>query len=402
VIDKSDQTILRYLMGEGALTPGPLSAEYRYVKNTDGTIRWLFPKHLSRPSFLAFYSTASFRARFISGLIRLAFFIRLPGLVSSGPLSLCVTGDSKVGKVLSKYRNCSYSIFTGTVGDNRKTIVELTSNEGVTTFIKIGITDSSRALVDHEVVQLNYLNGLEFAHLVVPRVVDANRNGIVELTNIKPRHALQVASINPEHIRALAEMYRCSFRTIAWHELKLSESCRTLSARISEIDFSNSQLNFDWVIALLEKLQRLLVMLDKSHKSAVVSLSHGDFTPWNMYLAGEKVYLFDWEMSQFDVPMAFDLVHFAFQSQVMIEGAGYQEVKKELDRARNIPGFQKLTDHYGMDFNASYQFYIASTLIYYLPKYAEQSELHDQARLILDVWEDALGVCLSKGGKVFD
>jgi thiamine kinase-like enzyme len=41
-----------------------------------------------------------------------------------------------------------------------------------------------------------------------------------------------------------------------------------------------------------------------------VTLAHGDFTPWNTFLMGERLYVFDWEYAQPAYPLAYDAVHF--------------------------------------------------------------------------------------------
>jgi hypothetical protein len=54
-----------------------------------------------------------------------------------------------------------------------------------------------------------------------------------------------------------------------------------------------------------------------TRRTAHVSLSfgrwHGDWAPWNMGAGSDPVPLWDWERSQVDVPLGFDVVHFILQ-----------------------------------------------------------------------------------------
>jgi len=47
---------------------------------------------------------------------------------------------------------------------------------------------------------------------------------------------------------------------------------------------------------------------------------HGDFTPWNLARADERLYLWDWENSTPDAPLGFDAVHYHFQIAFVGQG----------------------------------------------------------------------------------
>jgi hypothetical protein len=48
--------------------------------------------------------------------------------------------------------------------------------------------------------------------------------------------------------------------------------------------------------------------------------SHGDWTPWNMCLADDRLFVWDWERSEDDVPMGLDAAHFDFEVRAKIKG----------------------------------------------------------------------------------
>lgn len=48
--------------------------------------------------------------------------------------------------------------------------------------------------------------------------------------------------------------------------------------------------------------------------------SHGDWTPWNMCIADDRLFVWDWERSEDDVPMGLDAAHFAFEVRAKIKG----------------------------------------------------------------------------------
>jgi hypothetical protein len=48
--------------------------------------------------------------------------------------------------------------------------------------------------------------------------------------------------------------------------------------------------------------------------------SHGDWTPWNMTVADGRLFVWDWERSEDDVPMGLDAAHFDFEVRAKIKG----------------------------------------------------------------------------------
>ena len=54
-------------------------------------------------------------------------------------------------------------------------------------------------------------------------------------------------------------------------------------------------------------------------KETAISISHGDFVPWNMLWRGKRVFIFDWESASFGSPAGIDAVHFLFQTGFLVK-----------------------------------------------------------------------------------
>lgn len=61
-----------------------------------------------------------------------------------------------------------------------------------------------------------------------------------------------------------------------------------------------------------------------------------------MYVSGNILYLFDWELSQNEIPMMIDVFHFVFQSQTMINHGKYTEIFTELNQYLKMQSVQEL------------------------------------------------------------
>ena len=402
MITKEDRLIIENLAGNNSLISDQASIEFSYISNPDGTIRWLFPKSLRTPMFLNFYSTSSIRAKILSFFIKSTYFFRISGLVNSSELRIKIQKESVLDKILTKYEYDSYSIFTGTIGDNRKAIVELHKNKKSFVFIKIPITESSKELVKNEIETLNLLQSFEFNKMIVPKLLDRNENSISELENIKPKRYKQNTELNSLHIDALNELYANTYKSLAWKELGGLQFAKDNIESLIKKDGIGNTLFEREARVLSQKNLLLIEFIEESDKFVTTSISHGDFTPWNMYLSKEKLHLFDWELSENEMPLMYDLFHYVFQANIMIRHRSYQEIHDALQNVLKMKNIQLMLKKYDIDFNKNYTFYLVYTISYYLNKYANQNKLHDQVFWMLKVWDAAISDLLNKKGIVFN
>ncbi len=403
MIDPNDKTIIHHLMGEDAFLEDAFSSEFYYISNPDGTIRWIFPCNLNKPMFLNFYSTPTIRSKILSYIFKLAFFFRQAGCIVSGKFKINVITGSRLSKILNKYEHTGFSIFTGTVGEDRKALLEIHDDKSTFVFIKIALSENSKKLVKNETTQLQFLNDIKFTRLVVPKVLGNYEDGIIELTNIKPASYQQNTKLTEQHVLALLELYSKSHTDVhtRWRELNALQRCKPkIKTMMGDYKIINL-LDNDRVQRLSHNVLVLIEMLENEGGTLPLAIAHGDFTPWNMYTTDDAIYLFDWELSQNEMPMLFDLIHFVFQSETMINHSGYIKIQSELSDLLKTQHIKNLIINYKLDFNEHYIFYLAYNISHYLIKYVNQNSLHSQAFWLLDCWEDATNELLRNNGVVF-
>jgi hypothetical protein len=400
VLGECDQRIIKFLLGEDAFT-SPYSTTLSYISNPDSSIRWLYPSKMKYPTFLGFYNTSSFRAKLLSCIIKLAFILKQSKFIKSGDLNVNIHDDSRLGKFLKKYPSFDFSIFTGTVGENRKVLIEIHDKNDILVFIKIAIEIDSTKLVANEIAKLLYLHEVEFKRLVIPKVLDSSIDGIVELSNIKPRNSFQNSKLTSLHIEAVAELYSKFSSYAKWIDLiALSAARDRVTLLLGDYRVINS-LEKNRLHSLAEQILFLINSLVDCELATPISLSHGDFTPWNMFISNNSLHLLDWELSENDIPLLFDFFHFIFQSEIMIEHSSYAVIHIKLSNFLKMEAIQQLVDKYKIDFNRHYTFYLISNISYYLVKYVNQVQLHDQVFWLLNVWEDAIQDLITNKGVVF-
>ena len=57
---------------------------------------------------------------------------------------------------------------------------------------------------------------------------------------------------------------------------------------------------------------------------------HGDFTPWNMFVEGGRIFVFDWEYAARSYPQGLDYYHFVTQSAIFEQHAGGEEIWQQM------------------------------------------------------------------------
>ena len=402
MISKNDQSILNFLGAKICDINSSDSKEYWFINNPDDTVRWLFPRDLKTPTFLNFYNISNLRARVFALVIKLLFFFRLSKLVKSGSVFLSIEKDSILKMIVGKNKTDNYSIFTGTKGENRKAIIELNVNKKTTLFIKVALTKSSKILVTNEIEKLEFLKKYSLKNLAVPKVLSSNKEqGVIEITNIKPIISKQLLELNNLHFVSLNEIAKLVEIEIKWNEFKMINDCKQSIITLKNQSFCNNGLNKNRILDLGDKVLKVILKLEID-KKVRLGLSHGDFTPWNMYFSKDnKIHLFDWELSEFEMPLLFDAFHYVFQSSIMINRLSYKELMIHVKKSLNEKDCRLMITEYNIDINKNYAFYLIYTISYYLKKYTVQEELHQQVFWMLNIWEEAIDDVLKSKGQIF-
>ncbi len=366
-----------------------------FISNPDGTIRWIYPKSLKKPSFLSFYSTSSTRAKILASIFRLSFYFRL-----NKKIELEVFKDSIIDRIIEQYKDFNYSIFTGTIGINRKAIIELNQNNSTKYFVKVALTEQSKNLINNEKTILNELNKYQYQSLTIPKIIESDSDYIT-IDNIAPENQTQSSSLNEIHLNALDEIYS---KTIDNKSIKNSTYFEVIKENIEVLSNASLNKNFDKnkIEILIKNMKTILESLN-TEKEISFAYGHNDFTPWNMFVENNHLYLFDWELAKKDIVLLYDFFHFIFQSQILISKSDYKTIFEVITtHIKNNTKLKDIVQKYNIDMNENYKLYLLYTVSYYLDKYNNQEKLHDQVFWLIDVWFDAFNDLVDKKGQTFE
>ncbi|MDX2172772.1 MAG: hypothetical protein SFY56_06600 [Bacteroidota bacterium] len=357
--------------------------ELLYINNPDGTIRWFWPKHLKKAHFLKFYNIGNLKSFAFSLVMKLIFFLKLQFFLFKRK-TLFV--DLKKRKVSDFNINGNWAVFTGTIGPNNKSIVYINEN-GLGSFFKLATTNSIKELLAKETIVLNRLYVSNIETFRFPEILEIEED-YIQLNDVSDK-GIRVSKLTNSHIDALIEINEKTAIKLPLSEIKSW-------VKIKE-DIKLLQNSDDKRLpkGLIKKINVLVNEINEEEEIEV-SLSHGDFTPWNMYLNEDGLHIYDWELADPLKPIGFDLFHFIIQQGILVKRKPWLEIKKEIDQHVNCKSFSQLSKFKNKDYDKYLKLYLVFNAAYYLKLYAEQNLWHKQVYWLFNTWNDALSSFMNK------
>ncbi len=208
------------------------------------------------------------------------------------------------------------ALFTGTPGYLRKSTIQVMHPSGtVLGYCKIGANEETRAVVANEARILELLSDIDIGTAAVPELVFSGslQDGTVVLLQSTRKKHLSSAPLVPgaAHRDFLARLFRETRKERGFRE---SVAYREMSARLPMVERHVDE-------TLVRDLSDVFawssgIMQDKG---IPLCLAHRDFTPWNTFLAEDRLYVFDWEFARTDwVPFG-DAFHFVLQKGILVD-----------------------------------------------------------------------------------
>jgi hypothetical protein len=206
-------------------------------------------------------------------------------------------------------------------------------------FAKVGISAFTRSLVRREAETLSSLAGRDWHRLVLPSVVHHGSwqgHEVLVQQALRPRSRPTNASVLLSE--AMVELARSS----GTHNAALATSSywHGLMSRLRELPAGERQAELLVTAHEVERRWGSLV-LD-------FGAWHGDWAPWNMGYAGQRVLVWDWEGFALGVPLGLDAIHHHVQSSVVVEGLAPESAVESASEA--CPG---LLAHFGVSAETS-------------------------------------------------
>ncbi len=356
------------------------------INNPDGTIRWFMPANGRKPYFLKFYAITGIKSRLFSAFSKLVFLFRLQGFVfptkrvGFSPISTPLENNAPKVDLLS---NSEWAVFTGTVGPNRKGVLFSKEKESGY-FYKIATTPSAEELLKNEAAAMLLLDRLSITSFHSPSYDYIDRS-LLKLEDVSI-NGKRSGGFEKCHYEALSELYSKTSRRGVFMESEIYKKSEAVLANLlskgKELKVPNSLVD------------KMLTLRDSLYSGESLSaFCHGDFTQWNMFLNGDKLSIYDWELSENDIPIGFDAFHMIIQGGILVDRRPWKEIRSVIEE-RLIPLIEKWGG--GVDWKEYLKYYLYINTIKYLEIYNNQADWHIQIKWLLSTWDEAVTDMISE------
>jgi hypothetical protein len=198
----------------------------------------------------------------------------------------------------------SFSISIGTARVNRKPVLQVFDEQGhCRAFAKVGWSENTCADVTAEGRALAAVTAHEYQHVVPP--------ALLARTSWAGRPVLVIGPLEPSPWRRHRRLWSPPEEAMA----ELSQRFSAPDGKLADSDWWHRQ--WQATGSLADPVARGRFGRAMEQVAAIVGRRplqwgawHGDWTPWNMAITGDRVLLWDWERFETGVPMGLDPLHY--------------------------------------------------------------------------------------------
>jgi hypothetical protein len=220
-----------------------------------------------------------------------------------------------------------YSVFEGTPSVHQKTTIQVWRGERILGYVKLTESKEVGRLFEREASFLNEMRNEELGIRNVPmvKVVRCGALFVLLQTTRKTLRSKVVHEWGTLQEDFLKRLYDATAHELAWEESDVAQALRDLR---EHVDWLPDGVDGDVVARRIDA-----VMERMAGKRVRYGAYHGDFTPWNMFVEGGELFVFDWEYAGRRYPMGLDRYHFWMQSAVFEKHWGVEELKRYIGSA---------------------------------------------------------------------
>lgn len=216
-----------------------------------------------------------------------------------------ISGESTLQQFFTEATPLSFAYFTGTDSPHRKLAVQVMDSAGnIKGYVKVSRNLAVQALLEHEANTLNHLKTLNLQTANIPNVLFSGAIGsacALVTDTLKTPTTKSVTKLQPIHVEFLQELAEKTKADVQHNPNWLVDSLRS---RFNNLE---ARLTREWKA----RLEIAITTIEKhKHNLGQLVLVHGDFTPWNTFIADGKLYVFDWEYANYKSTVGHDMIHF--------------------------------------------------------------------------------------------
>lgn len=202
---------------------------------------------------------------------------------------------------------------SGSYGRRRATLLAMDDKARGVAVLKVADTPAGREVNNYEKEVLELLGRDIRLQTFVPRVIDSDDwrgHSVLAQEYMQPTGRRNVTGLTPAHTAFLEALSGLDRRDALLHDWPGWR-------RLLDWSGGNGFKTYDDADAVRQTIKRCAGIL--SGLKLTMHRIHGDFSPWNMFVAGGRLVVFDWEYSEPCGLPFYDLVHFVMRRMHYID-----------------------------------------------------------------------------------
>lgn len=198
-----------------------------------------------------------------------------------------------------------FSLFCGAPSATRKIIVQLHRGNKILGYCKLTDRSAVKELFEQETKTLLSLHEKGITHVPFPLFCNDYKPGIRAFvqTTKKTNSSVIEHRWTKCHRQFLENLYG---RTKTKTELQQSDYYKYIEYLASHLHLLPAS-DRESICKSIDFIKRLY---PSQHDFSVF---HGDFTPWNMFIEQDELFVFDWECAEYTFPPRMDAIHYMLQ-----------------------------------------------------------------------------------------
>lgn len=215
------------------------------------------------------------------------------------------------------------SVFWGTPGTDRKTTIQVSREEAILGYCKIGNSERINNLFLHEKKILDSLADVNISN--VPRCLGCYKIGdyCLFIQSTKKQEGYRAAGkFGKQHQEFLDQVYEATNKQCLFSETDYFQELQLMRQKFNLLNSADQHI-----------LNRAIELIESNYSGKVVrwGVQHRDFTPWNMCVTSQGLFVFDFEYALMTAPKNNDYWHYIIQSFFYEAKLSERDILKKLN-----------------------------------------------------------------------
>jgi hypothetical protein len=272
---------------------------------------------------------------------------------------------------LYKVKNVEITLFCGTPSVHQKITMQVTNGSKILGYCKISEKEEVKALFQHKesILKTLYDKGITNIPQCLYNGLLQDETHIFVQTSTKTKNSKVLHQLSVTHWDFLSQLHQKTKTSLPFEKSDFYQSLQLLKENMS----CCPSLNISCVRLAITRAEEFY-----KGKQVEFSFYHSDFTPWNMFVEKDELFVFDWEYAKHTFPPFMDAFHFFTQVYIFVQHKNAEGIMATYRANRRI--FSKYVDN--PDF--SYKCYLLSIISFYLDR--DKGQVRDRIGNSLDIW----------------